>query len=164
MGGHESPFKGRYFDDVVYYFVKYKVRCNAPEATLIRTTPKNPFNIFAWPSYLFNPKWKLEYREPTDFPGGYYAKIWDCYNKSILMEEWKMSQARHEFIKNLKMSKRPSPFSRLWKWKQDRGMIWDFRFNPLNRRWGDWRSLSNYLSKSSVSQFRHLDRSFLSRR
>src|SRR5262245_38485879 len=111
-GDHESPFKGRYFDEIVYYFEKYRLRCNVPEVTLVRTTPKNPFNIFAWPSYLFNPKWKLEYREPTDFPGGYYAKIRDCYNKPTLMEEWKLSQASDGFIKNLKNIKQPSLFSR----------------------------------------------------
>jgi len=111
-GDHESPFKGRYFDDIIYYFVKYKLRCNVPEVTLVRTTPKNRFNIFAWPSYLFNPKWKLEYREPTDFPGGYYAKIKDCYNKPIAMEEWKLSQVSDEFIKNLKNIKRSSLFSK----------------------------------------------------
>src|SRR5262245_62278416 len=116
-GDHESPFKGRYFDDIIYYFVKYKLRCNAPEVSLIRTTPKNPFNIFAWPSYLFNPKWKLECREPTDFPGGYYAKIWDCYNTrpsgmSQYGEERWLIQAGDEFIKNLKKIKRSSLFRR----------------------------------------------------
>jgi hypothetical protein len=114
-GDHESPFKGRYFDEIVYYFEKYRLRCNVPEVTMIRTTPKNPLNIFAWPSYLFNAKWKLEYREPTtDFPDGYYAMIKDCYNKprGIANDEWKLTQASDEFIKNLKNIKQPSLFSR----------------------------------------------------
>jgi hypothetical protein len=81
---------------------------------MIRTTPKNLFNVFAWPSYLLNEKWKLEYREPLIGPQeGYYTKIWDCYNKpsGIINEEDWLNRARDEFFKNLANIKRPSLFS-----------------------------------------------------
>jgi hypothetical protein len=112
-GDSESPLKGRDFEEIIYYFEKYKMRCNVPEVTMVRTTPKNLLNIFGWPSYLFNDKWKLEYREhPTDFSKGYYAKIKDCYDKrsGIASEEWRISQAGDEFLKNLAKVKRPSLF------------------------------------------------------
>jgi hypothetical protein len=112
-GDGESLFKGRDLEEIVYYFEKYKLRCNAPEVTMVRTTPKNLLNIFGWPSYLFNDKWKLEYREhPTDFSKGYYAKIKDCYDKrsGIANEEGWLLQAGDEFLKNLAKVKRPSLF------------------------------------------------------
>jgi hypothetical protein len=112
-GDRESLLKGRDFEETVYYFEKYRLRCNVPEVTMVRTTPKNLLNIFGWPSYLFNDKWKLEYREhPTDFSKGYYAKIKDCYDKrsEIANEEWRIYQARNEFLKNLANAKRPSLF------------------------------------------------------
>jgi hypothetical protein len=115
-GDHELPLKGRDFHEIIYYFEKYKLRCNVPYVTLVRTTPKNLLNIFGWPSYIFDAKWKLEYREPpTDFPGGFYAKIRDCYNKrpgGIANEEERLLQARVEFVKNLANIKQPSLFSR----------------------------------------------------
>jgi hypothetical protein len=114
-GDHELLLKGRDFHEITYYFEKYKLRCNAPSVTLIRTTPKNLLNIFAWPSYLFDEKWKLKYREPSNsFQGGFYAKIWDCYNKPSGInneEEW-LNQARDEFFKNLASIKQPPLFSR----------------------------------------------------
>src|SRR5215813_4927238 len=60
--GDSEDLKGRDFEDIVYYFEKYKLRYNVPEVPMVRTTPKNLLNIFRWPSYLFNDKWKLEYR------------------------------------------------------------------------------------------------------
>jgi hypothetical protein len=112
-GDHESLLKGRDFEEIVYYFEKYKLRCNAPEVTMVRTTPKNLLNIFGWPSYLFDEKWKLEYREhPTDFSKGYYAMIEDCYDKpsGIANEAGWLIQASDGFIKNLANVKRPSLF------------------------------------------------------
>lgn len=112
-GDRELPWKGRDFEEIVYYFEKYKLRCNAPEVTMVRTTPKNLLNIFGWPSYLFDDKWKSEYREhPTDFPGSFYSKIWDCYNNpsGIANEEEWLIRASEEFIKNLANVKRPSLF------------------------------------------------------
>lgn len=114
-GDRELPWKGRDFEEIVYYFEKYKLRCNALDVTLVRTTPKNLLNIFGWPSYLFDDKWKLEYREhPTDFPRGFYGEIWDCYitPPSGINEEEKLSQARDEFIKGLANIKQPPLFSR----------------------------------------------------
>jgi hypothetical protein len=114
-GDRELPLKGRSFYGIVYYFEKYKLRCNAPEVTMVRTTPKNLINIFGWPSYLFDEKWKLEYREPpSDFQGGFYAKIWDCYTTppSGINEEERLNQAREEFFRNLANIKQPSLFSR----------------------------------------------------
>ena len=113
-GDRELPLKGRDFYEIVYYFEKYKLRCNAPDVTLVRTTPKKRLNIFGWPSYLFDEKWKLEYKEPpTDFPGGFYAKIWNCYMmaRSGINEKERLTQARDEFIKNLANIKQPSLFS-----------------------------------------------------
>jgi hypothetical protein len=113
-GDRELPWKGRDFEEIVYYFEKYRLRCNAPEVAMVRTTPKNLLNIFGWPSYLFDDKWKLDYIEPRDFPGGFYSKVWDCYFKPSVIENEKgmLSQARDEFIKNLANIKQPKLFSR----------------------------------------------------
>jgi hypothetical protein len=109
---HENLIKGRDFREIVYYFEKYRLRCNASAVTMIRTTPKNPMNIFGWPSYLFDEKWKLEYRKALNvFPTDYYAKIWDCYNKRAgETEEERLRQACDEFLKNLAKIKQPSLF------------------------------------------------------
>ena len=114
-GDHELPLKGRCFDEIVYYFEKYKLRCNAPEVMMVRTTPKNLLNIFGWPSYLFDEKWKLEYREhPTDFSGGFYANIWDCYTTppTGINEEEKLNRRVDEFFNSLANIKQPSLFSK----------------------------------------------------
>jgi hypothetical protein len=110
----ELLLKGRYFREVTYYFEKYKLRCNATAVTMIRTTPKTLLNIFAWPSYLFDEKWKLEYRESSISAQESFAQIWDCYNtpSGINNEEEWLVQARNEFFKNLANIKQPSLFSR----------------------------------------------------
>jgi hypothetical protein len=114
-GDRELPIKDRDFHEIVYYFEKYKLRCNAPEVSMIRTTPKSLLNIFGWPSYIFNEKWKLEYRAPpSDFQGGFYTKIWDYYTTPPdgINEEERLNQARDEFFRNLSNIKQPSLLSR----------------------------------------------------
>lgn len=55
----EVQFKGRTFEAVVIYFEGYKLRCATPSATIVRTTPVNWANVFAWPSYWTDKKWKV---------------------------------------------------------------------------------------------------------
>src|SRR5262245_35982875 len=61
----EVGIKGRGFDDMVYYFELYKLRCDVPTVKLVRTTRKNPFNVLAWHNYLTDEKWKIEYGAPS---------------------------------------------------------------------------------------------------
>jgi len=58
----EVVFKGRRFDNVIVVeFERYKLECSASKSLLIRTTKEEWANIFAWPSYLTNPKWRVPY-------------------------------------------------------------------------------------------------------
>ncbi|HEX2593570.1 MAG TPA: hypothetical protein VHL34_18870 [Rhizomicrobium sp.] len=70
----EVQFKGRDFRVVAWDFQDYKLGCHAATATLLRATPQRWFNVFAWPSYLRDRKWRVPYSdahpelEPTGFP------------------------------------------------------------------------------------------------
>lgn len=67
----EVQFKGRDFRSVVVYFESYKVMCGAPKATLLRATPKHWVNIFAWPSYVQNKKWRVPFSDKHPELGNY---------------------------------------------------------------------------------------------
>jgi hypothetical protein len=68
----EVVFKGRQFDNaIVPEFESYKLQCSAPKAKLIRTTKQQWVDIFAWPSYFTNPKWRVPYGEPNEALGDY---------------------------------------------------------------------------------------------
>ena len=63
---HEILLKDRDFQAMVYFFEHYKIVCDANEALLVRTTEINRLNIFYWPSYIADKKWKIPYRAPTE--------------------------------------------------------------------------------------------------
>jgi hypothetical protein len=68
----EVGFKGRTFQSVIAVdFEMYKLGCSAPKATLLRTTRENWFNVFGWPSYFSNPKWRVPYADPNPASDGY---------------------------------------------------------------------------------------------
>ena len=60
----EVQFKGRDYEDILWYFEKYKTLCGLPNATLIRTTKHNWYNVVAWWSYWHDTKWEVPYRPP----------------------------------------------------------------------------------------------------
>ena len=82
----EISFKGRDFESVVWYFEEYKANCLVPDAVLLRTTPRNWLNVYAWPSYLTEKKWRVPYGEALQSIGGYYPPANDgthCYNSPL---------------------------------------------------------------------------------
>ncbi len=60
----EIPLKDRDFESMVYFFSLYKAKCRAEKATLYRTTEKQMLNVFHWPSYIFEKKWLIPFKEP----------------------------------------------------------------------------------------------------
>jgi hypothetical protein len=60
----EVQFKARDYEAILWYFEKYKTLCGLPNATLIRTTKQNWYNVVAWWSYWHDAKWKVPYRPP----------------------------------------------------------------------------------------------------
>lgn len=68
----EVQFKGRNFRSVVELFEAYKINCHAPKAVLLRATPQSWFNVFAWPSYLTEKKWRVPYSDTHPELGNYY--------------------------------------------------------------------------------------------
>src|ERR1700690_1203290 len=79
---NEIQFKGRHFEDLVWNFEGYKLKCVAPGAVLLRATPEYWFNIFAWPSYLSNRKWRPPYSDAHSEIGSYYPpdNVTGCFN------------------------------------------------------------------------------------
>src|SRR5262249_16938674 len=79
----EIQFKSRKFDTIVFNFERYKLSCSAPPATLVRTTPIIWINVFAWPSYLKDQKWRVPYAKAVAEIGDYYppANAKHCYNE-----------------------------------------------------------------------------------
>jgi hypothetical protein len=72
----EVVFKGRTFQDVIVpEFERYKASCSAPKAKLLRTDPVIWYDVFAWPSYLTNPKWRVPYTAPNPALDAYHE---DC--------------------------------------------------------------------------------------
>lgn len=78
----EIRLKDRTFGDVVWNFEGYKLQCSAPNAVLVRATPELWFDVFAWPSYLSDPKWHVPYSAAHPEIGDYYppANEQNCYN------------------------------------------------------------------------------------
>jgi hypothetical protein len=58
----EIPQKGYDFRMILASFEEYRQTCDRPNATMFRTTKRNPFNLVAWWDYAINPKWDLPYR------------------------------------------------------------------------------------------------------
>lgn len=85
----EIRFKGRDFDTLVVYFEHYKLKC-APRATLFRATPEIWFNIFAWPSYYLDHKWRAPYSDAHLEIGDYFPPAWQrtCANESWSKEDF----------------------------------------------------------------------------
>jgi hypothetical protein len=78
----EIQFHGRKFEYIVWNFEGYKLKCHAPNARLLRATPVRWSNIFAWPSYLQDPKWRVPYSDSHSEIGDYYPPVTmsNCYN------------------------------------------------------------------------------------
>ena len=116
---NEVVVKGRGLEDIVFQYELYKLRCNAPTAMLVRTTPKNSFNIFAWPGYLYDEKWKVPYGAPSNksresFVGSIIGKE-HCYTtpKTDRDSDLEMvHQATQRFIANLSSVKQPPLFEK----------------------------------------------------
>lgn len=66
----------RDFDEVILSFAKYRVGCFARNAKLVRTTPKDLTDIFAWPNYFLKPKWHVEFKDTSALP--YINGLPDC--------------------------------------------------------------------------------------
>ena len=82
-GDHEIPLKNRDFESMALFFELYKMKCNAKEAILYRTTQIQYWNIFHWPSYWFEKKWLVPYKEAsTHIKGGIYPDTTKehCFN------------------------------------------------------------------------------------
>jgi hypothetical protein len=101
----ESQSKGRDFDSVVTYFELYRLDCNAPSARLLRTTRREWWNVFAWPSYLLDPKWQVPYAEPDERIGYYYPPITaeHCYNVPRSMDQFQRAKDEmRRFVEGLR--------------------------------------------------------------
>ena len=82
-GDRELPLKNRDFDSMSFFFELYKIKCNAKEAILYRTTQTQYWNIFHWPSYLLEKKWLIPYKDASPhIKGGIYpdATKEHCFN------------------------------------------------------------------------------------
>lgn len=64
---HEVLSKGRKYEFIARLFQRYKVACGWVDATLVRTTLQNPYNVFAWYSYATDEKWNVPYQPPRHF-------------------------------------------------------------------------------------------------
>jgi hypothetical protein len=76
----EVQFKGRDLKSIVFYFEEYKLACNAPKAVLLRSTPQVWYNIFAWPSYLTDKKWRVPLSDAHPEIGNYHEE--SCMNEN----------------------------------------------------------------------------------
>lgn len=72
----EMQFKGRTYKSVIASFNNYKKQCNAPATKIFRVSKFNFYNIFAWPNYFFDEKWKVKYHSPSK--GADYSGIPSC--------------------------------------------------------------------------------------
>ena len=100
----EILMKGRDFTGIVYFFETYKLKCNAPSATLIRTTQVNWYNVFAWLSYFTDKKWKVPYGPPDPQIGVYFPDTFQkhCYNESLSPSELEVIKSNSSrFMDNL---------------------------------------------------------------
>ena len=73
----EIKFKGREFEEIAELFQMYKKRCNAPDATLERTTPSPVRDLpGSWFNDYSRPKWQVPYHAPRRTEPIYYPR---CY-------------------------------------------------------------------------------------
>jgi hypothetical protein len=63
---HEILWKGLDFERMAFGFEGYRIKCQADSAQLVRTTKMLWWNVFAWPSYMTDPKWNVPYGEPDE--------------------------------------------------------------------------------------------------
>lgn len=104
-GDNEIPLKNRDFDSMAYFFELYRIKCNAKEAVLYRTTPEQYWNIFHWPSYLLEKKWRVPYKsESPHIKGGAFPDITkaNCFNgpeSDAIVNE--ASKRAKDYIKSL---------------------------------------------------------------
>jgi hypothetical protein len=71
----EDSFNGRHFEDVVVYFEAYKLNCSASKAILLRTTPQDWNNFFAWRRYKTDRKWRVPFGKEIPEIGNYYPPV-----------------------------------------------------------------------------------------
>ncbi|HTW36854.1 MAG TPA: hypothetical protein VMD53_19705 [Rhizomicrobium sp.] len=96
----EVVFKGRTFKDVIVpEFEMYKLECSAPHATLLRTDAIAWYDVFAWPSYLTNLKWRVPYAKPNPALDDYHA---DCLNSSIAADWNRANAEARQYINSLR--------------------------------------------------------------
>jgi len=95
---NEVVFKGRTFQDVIVpEFEMYKLQCSAPHATLLRTDAIAWYDVFAWPSCLTNPKWRVPYADPNPALDDYHVS--DCVHLGPTAD-WKKADANARWYIN----------------------------------------------------------------
>ncbi len=58
----EDLIRGRHFEHIVLAHELYKIHCNQPDASLVRTKPKKrPWNWAFWFDDYDDPKWRVPY-------------------------------------------------------------------------------------------------------
>ena len=101
----EVRFKGRDFKTIVWYFEAYKLSCAAPHATLVRATPQYRYDVFAWPSYYSDPKWRVPFSDAHPEIGDYYppVSVASCSNRGVSDDVYKAANANAaKYIAGLK--------------------------------------------------------------
>jgi hypothetical protein len=91
----EINSKGRDFESIVFNFERYKLSCSAPEAVLLRTTPRIWINVFAWPAFASERKWRVPYADAVPEIGTYYPPAGQrhCYNEGASLGILNAAQA-----------------------------------------------------------------------
>jgi hypothetical protein len=86
--GGEVTWKGLDFDSIAFSFETYRLNCHAESAQLVRTTKMRWWNVFAWPSYSTNPKWKVPYGKPDPRIGSLFPRsATHCANRGLTSED-----------------------------------------------------------------------------
>ena len=104
---NEVLFKGREFESIATLFELYKIKCNAPTATLQRVTEKpNIFTISRWFDDYGAKKWRvpLSARNTSLNGASYYpnASMEHCYNTGSTKDEFELAKERaNEYISTL---------------------------------------------------------------
>ena len=101
---YEIGLKGRRLDTIAVNFEHYKLSCAVPHAVLLRTTPRHWMNVFAWPNYLTDRKWRVPYADPVLEIGDYYPLVnaKNCATEGWTDANWRSAKANaHRFLGNL---------------------------------------------------------------
>lgn len=104
---NEVLFKGRTFESIAALFELYKIRCNAPNASLQRVTGKpSIFTASRWFDNYEAKKWQVPLAPRHDSLNGasYYPKasMEHCYNTGATENELAIAIARaNEYISSL---------------------------------------------------------------